>query len=168
MADEATIKDILVAYEKNDKGDVIEKQKPQFTKSFSRIICRIQTRIPIPVEKHDFIPQMGRFTLRDEGKTIAVGKILKYKPIKVVASFASTATQQNTKTQDQEETKQSELVQSQNTTSENKRQDLVYDLESGEMITSEEHIRRQKEREEKDLEEIGEGDEDEGEDDDDQ
>ena len=23
---------------------------------------------------------MGRFTLRDEGKTIAVGKILKYKP----------------------------------------------------------------------------------------
>jgi hypothetical protein len=26
---------------------------------------------------------MGRFTLRDEGKTIAVGKILKYKPVKV-------------------------------------------------------------------------------------
>lgn len=23
---------------------------------------------------------MGRFTLRDEGKTIAIGKILKYKP----------------------------------------------------------------------------------------
>lgn len=23
---------------------------------------------------------MGRFTLRDEGKTIAVGKVLKYKP----------------------------------------------------------------------------------------
>jgi len=26
---------------------------------------------------------MGRFTLRDEGKTIAVGKVLKYKPVKV-------------------------------------------------------------------------------------
>jgi peptide chain release factor subunit 3 len=94
VADEATIKDILVAYEKNEKGDVIEKQKPQFTKSFSRIICRIQTRVPIPVEKHDFIPQMGRFTLRDEGKTIAIGKILKYKPVKVATTtFASTTNQ---------------------------------------------------------------------------
>jgi len=26
---------------------------------------------------------MGRFTLRDEGKTIALGKVLKYKPVKV-------------------------------------------------------------------------------------
>jgi len=25
---------------------------------------------------------MGRFTLRDEGKTICVGKVLKYKPLK--------------------------------------------------------------------------------------
>ena len=32
------------------------------------------------MEKFDVIPQMGRFTLRDEGKTIAVGKVLKYKP----------------------------------------------------------------------------------------
>ena len=168
VADEATIKDILVAYEKNEKGDVIEKQKPQFTKSFSRIICRIQTRVPIPVEKHDFIPQMGRFTLRDEGKTIAIGKILKYKPVKVATTFASTTNQQNNQTQDQtEEVKGSDLTQSQNSSSEQKkRQDLVYDLESGEMITQEEHIRRQKEREEKDLEEIGEGDEDEGEEDD--
>jgi hypothetical protein len=28
---------------------------------------------------------MGRFTLRDEGKTIALGKVIKYKPIKVIA-----------------------------------------------------------------------------------
>jgi hypothetical protein len=27
---------------------------------------------------------MGRFTLRDEGKTIALGKVLKYKPIKII------------------------------------------------------------------------------------
>lgn len=55
VADEATIKEILVAYEKNEKGEIIEKIKPQFTKSFSRVICRIQTRIPIPLEKHDFL-----------------------------------------------------------------------------------------------------------------
>jgi peptide chain release factor subunit 3 len=41
VADEATIKDILVAYEKNDKGEITEKQKPQYTKSYSRMICRI-------------------------------------------------------------------------------------------------------------------------------
>lgn len=28
VADEATVKDILVSYEKNDKGDITEKQKP--------------------------------------------------------------------------------------------------------------------------------------------
>lgn len=56
VADEATVKDIIVAYEKNDKGEVTEKTKPQFTKSFSRIICRIQTRVPVPLEKHEFLP----------------------------------------------------------------------------------------------------------------
>lgn len=28
---------------------------------------------------------MGRFTLRDEGKTICIGKVIKYKPYKAVA-----------------------------------------------------------------------------------
>lgn len=55
VADEATVKDIIVAYEKNDKGEIVEKHKPQFTKSYSKIICRIQTRVPIPLEKHDFL-----------------------------------------------------------------------------------------------------------------
>lgn len=32
------------------------------------------------IEKFDTIPQMGRFTLRDEGKTICIGRVLKYKP----------------------------------------------------------------------------------------
>jgi hypothetical protein len=41
VADEATVKEILVAYEKNEKGDVVEKIKPQYTKSFARCICRI-------------------------------------------------------------------------------------------------------------------------------
>jgi hypothetical protein len=36
---------------------------------------------------------MGRFTLRDEGKTIAVGKVLKYKPVKVTNAFAANTTQ---------------------------------------------------------------------------
>ena len=87
-ADEAVIKDIMVSYEKNDRGDVIEKQRPQFTKSFAKIICRIQTRVPIPLEKHDALAHLGKFTIRDEGKTIALGKVLKYKPVKAVAPAA--------------------------------------------------------------------------------
>lgn len=41
VADEAVVKEILVAYEKNDKGEVTEKQRPQYTKSFAKMICRI-------------------------------------------------------------------------------------------------------------------------------
>jgi peptide chain release factor subunit 3 len=83
VADDCVIKEILVAWEKNEKGEIIEKLKPQFTKSFSKIICRIQTRIPICLEKHETSTVMGRFTLRDEGKTIALGRVIKYKPAKL-------------------------------------------------------------------------------------
>lgn len=56
IAEEATLKDIIVAYEKDDKGEIIEKKTPKFTKSGARIICRIATRIPIAMEKFDTIP----------------------------------------------------------------------------------------------------------------
>jgi hypothetical protein len=63
-------------------------------------LCRIQTRIPIALEKSDVIPQLGRFTIRDEGRTIAVGKVLRYKPAKdtgglpVVASSGAKSTEE--------------------------------------------------------------------------
>ena len=60
----------------------MEKQKPQFACSFSKIICLIQTRIPIAIEKWENLPRLGRFTLCDEGQIIAVGKVMKYKPAK--------------------------------------------------------------------------------------
>jgi hypothetical protein len=34
----------------------------------------------VPIEKYEVLPQLGRFTLRDEGKTIGQGCITKYKP----------------------------------------------------------------------------------------
>lgn len=95
VAEEAIIKDIIVAYEKNDKGDVTEKVRPQFTKSFAKITCRIQTRIPIALEKTDAIEHLGRFTLRDEGRTIALGRVIKYKPTKVVAQVAPIGEEQS-------------------------------------------------------------------------
>ena len=41
---------------------------------------RIRTNGIICCEKFAEVPQLGRFTLRDEGKTVAIGKVLKLKP----------------------------------------------------------------------------------------
>lgn len=84
FADEAFVKDILIAQEKDlSTGEIITKENPKFTRSFATIRARVSTRVPLPLEKFDVVPELGRFTMRDEGKTIAVGKILRYKPHKV-------------------------------------------------------------------------------------
>lgn len=79
-SDEVEIKDLVKVVEVNDKGEKQEKLKPKFAKSNSRLTCRITPRNPIALEKFDVMPSMARFTLRDEGRTICIGKVLKYKP----------------------------------------------------------------------------------------
>jgi len=87
-ADDIVIKDLLSVTEKSLASGVSEtKDAPKFIKSFQSARVRITTRMPIAIEKFDVLPQLGRFTLRDEGRTIAVGKIIKYKPHKVEASI---------------------------------------------------------------------------------
>lgn len=54
-----------------------EKPRPRFTKQGEVVIARLTAEVPICVETFKENPAMGRFTLRDEGKTIAIGKILK-------------------------------------------------------------------------------------------
>jgi hypothetical protein len=51
---------------------------------------------------------MGRFTLRDEGRTIALGKVLKYKPVKV--TMFTTTDSANQQTSGQGELKQGEMA----------------------------------------------------------
>ena len=81
---------------------------------------------------------MGRFTLRDEGKTIAVGKVLKYKPAKEVAqSFLPEEVKKPTPAAP----------------------DLIYDMETGETLTREENEKRKKEREKAGLTGIAEDEE---------
>lgn len=152
VAEEAIIKEILTSYETNAKGEVIEKQKPQFALSFMRIICRIETRIPICIEKHETIEQMGRFTLRDEGMTLGSGKVLKYKPIKVATMPDPTLTST-------EETKKHESGEGGGgqPKEEKKVSEMVYDMDSGEMVTKEEFDRREKERQ---LDQVDEDEED--------
>lgn len=81
--DEVLIKDIMKSIEPQDKGEDIIKLKPKFAKSHTKMHCTISTqRGLVALEKFEDIQQMGRFTLRDEGKTIGLGKVLKYKPHK--------------------------------------------------------------------------------------
>ncbi|KAL6012127.1 hypothetical protein ACLOJK_002604 [Asimina triloba] len=53
------------------------KKKVFFVKNGAVVVCRIQVNNLICVENFVDFPQLGRFTLRSEGKTIAVGKVTK-------------------------------------------------------------------------------------------
>uniref|UniRef100_A0A665UEF7 Eukaryotic peptide chain release factor GTP-binding subunit ERF3A-like n=2 Tax=Echeneis naucrates TaxID=173247 RepID=A0A665UEF7_ECHNA len=53
------------------------KMRPRFVKQDQVCIARLRTAGTICLETFKEFPQMGRFTLRDEGKTIAIGKVLK-------------------------------------------------------------------------------------------
>ena len=58
------------------------KTRPRFVKQDQVCIARLRTAGTICLETFKDLPQMGRFTLRDEGKTIAIGKVLKLVPEK--------------------------------------------------------------------------------------
>ncbi|ETW83621.1 hypothetical protein HETIRDRAFT_34038 [Heterobasidion irregulare TC 32-1] len=53
------------------------KKPPQFAKRGQRIVALIETAAPVCIERFADYPQLGRFTLRDEGRTIAIGKVTK-------------------------------------------------------------------------------------------
>ncbi|RKP25856.1 P-loop containing nucleoside triphosphate hydrolase protein [Syncephalis pseudoplumigaleata] len=59
------------------KTNRISKRPPPFIKKGQKAIVRIETTAPLCVETFDDYPQLGRFTLRDEGKTVAIGKVTK-------------------------------------------------------------------------------------------
>ncbi|KAL6963102.1 hypothetical protein U1Q18_038071 [Sarracenia purpurea var. burkii] len=52
------------------------KKKVLFVKNGAVIVCRIQVNNVICIEKFSDFAQLGRFTLRTEGKTVAVGKVM--------------------------------------------------------------------------------------------
>lgn len=75
------IQKIEWAIEKDrDSGNEIKKENPPLTKSHAKCLVRIASRNQIPIEKLDDLESLGRFTLRDEGKTIALGKVMKFVP----------------------------------------------------------------------------------------
>lgn len=117
FADDITIETILEVKDLNIATNTYEvNEKAKFIKSGQQCKVRISTRLPLAMEKFEVLPQMGRFTLRDEGRTIAVGKILKYKPHKMQSSIQVAGTPAS---------QQKEAAKS------DKCEALVFDLESG-------------------------------------
>lgn len=64
----------------NRKG--IVNKKPAFATVGMRVVCMIELERVTPVETFDDYPFLGRFTLRTEGLTMAIGKIQKLPPKK--------------------------------------------------------------------------------------
>jgi len=95
----------------------IKKEKPKFVRSFAKAKVRISFKAPISVEKYSSLAALGQFTLRDEGKTIALGKIMRYKP---AAGAAARAAQLAKK-----------LAGTSVNATESKAGDIVFDMETG-------------------------------------
>jgi elongation factor 1-alpha len=63
-------------------GKEVEKN-PQFIKAGDSAIVKFQPIKPMVVEKFSDFPQLGRFAMRDMGKTVGIGVIVDVKPAKV-------------------------------------------------------------------------------------
>jgi len=73
-AEECSISRLTATIDK--KTGAKSKKAPMFVKSGAVISCIIELEQPVCIETFDSCPQLGRFTLRDEGKTIGIGKCL--------------------------------------------------------------------------------------------
>jgi len=60
-----------------DNAGKITKKEPPFAKANTNVVARIRLEKSVCVEPYDKTPQLGRFTLRDEGSTIAIGIVKK-------------------------------------------------------------------------------------------
>merc|ERR1712173_265696 len=58
------------------KGRQFSKRPPPFIKAGMTAVMRIKVPQYIPLEEFDKQASLGRFTLRDEGRTIAIGKVM--------------------------------------------------------------------------------------------
>ncbi|KAJ1728993.1 translation termination factor GTPase eRF3 [Coemansia sp. Benny D160-2] len=71
---------------KLNKQNQKSRMPPPFVKKNERCIVRIEAKKPVCVERFKDFMQLGRFTLRDEGKTIAIGKVEKLIDTSAVAN----------------------------------------------------------------------------------
>ncbi|XP_065211051.1 eukaryotic peptide chain release factor GTP-binding subunit ERF3A isoform X2 [Planococcus citri] len=74
-AEEVVVKTLICLIDK--KTGEKSKTRPRFVKQDQVVIMRLECSGIICMEIFKTFPQMGRFILRDEGKTVGVGKVLK-------------------------------------------------------------------------------------------
>ena len=60
----------------NKKTRKRSARAPTFVKTGSIMYAKLEAKQPVCAELFKDVQQLGRFTLRDEGKTIAIGKII--------------------------------------------------------------------------------------------
>lgn len=73
LAEEVTLTALLHYYDKKTKRK--SKKPPQFAKVGMLVSVLIETEKPICIETWDSYKMLGRFSLRDEGRTVAIGKV---------------------------------------------------------------------------------------------
>jgi len=71
--EEVSVKVVVCTLDKRTN----EKKPAKFVKQDEKCILRLESQEPFCLELFKDFPQMGRFTLRDEGRTIAIGKVVK-------------------------------------------------------------------------------------------
>ncbi|EGO27904.1 hypothetical protein SERLADRAFT_447127 [Serpula lacrymans var. lacrymans S7.9] len=75
LSEEVTLPALLHYFDKTTGRK--SKKPPQFAKRGQKIVALVETTAPICIERFVDYPQLGRFTLRDEGRTVAIGKVTK-------------------------------------------------------------------------------------------
>lgn len=79
--EECTVKLLVAELDKKPPNKIITK-RPKFVKVGSLVNCILSCAQPICLELFSDVKQLGRFTLRDESKTIAFGKVISLGPKK--------------------------------------------------------------------------------------
>ncbi|WRT69295.1 uncharacterized protein IL334_006279 [Kwoniella shivajii] len=75
LAEEVTLTALLNYYDKRTKRK--SKKPPPFAKQGMLVSVLLECSAPICIETYKEFKQLGRFSLRDEGKTVAIGKVTK-------------------------------------------------------------------------------------------
>jgi len=57
----------------------VQEENPQYIKQGDSAVVKFKPRKPVVVEKFSEIPQLGRFAIRDSGRTIAAGVVIDVK-----------------------------------------------------------------------------------------
>ncbi|WWD06982.1 hypothetical protein V865_005079 [Kwoniella europaea PYCC6329] len=75
LAEEVTLTALLHYFDRRTRRK--SKKPPQFAKQGMLVSVLIETTAPICIETYKESKILGRFSLRDEGKTVAIGKVTK-------------------------------------------------------------------------------------------